>query len=434
GEHLLTLINDILELSKIEAGRAVLQTEVIRIDEILQEVMDMVSMRADQGGVELELDSAGVPSGARVDGTKLRQVLLNLMSNAVKFTGQGKVTLRVRGVPRQIDAAPGCELAFAVVDDGPGISPIDQTRIFEPFVQADGPDAKEGTGLGLAISREFVQLMGGVLSVQSVRGAGATFQFTIRVPVADGAPAAAGRPAAALEAPQRGRRVLVAIGDADGGARLEGLLKPLGFEVAVVGDGVQALAMVDVWQPDLVFMDWRMPGMDGGGAIGRIRAREHGVQPRIVMLGAPAAARAGHDNGDEHDNRDERDERDEREEREAALRAGADDYARKPVGGEWLRALLERQPGLNFARRQPGARQPAPAPLSGADLARLDPALRGQLKVALQQLNLARVALLLEPLPAPLAGVVERIEHMVRLHQYPQLCALLDQADSELEA
>ncbi|MBP1204666.1 PAS domain S-box-containing protein [Duganella sp. 1411] len=288
GEHLLTLINDILELSKIEAGRAVLQTEVMSIDEILQEVMDMVSMRAGQTGVELELDSAGVPAGARVDGTKLRQVLLNLMSNAVKFTGRGKVTLRVRGAMREADGECQCELAFAVIDDGPGISPIDQTRIFEPFVQADGPGAKEGTGLGLAISREFVQLMGGVLSVQSVRGDGATFQFTIRVPVEDAQ--AAGDQLLVLEAPHRGRRAAPADDGADG------------------------------------------------------------------------------------------------------------------------------------------------APLSGADLARLDPALRGQLKVALQELNLARVALLLRPLPAELGGVVARMERMVRLHQYPQLCALLDQADSELEA
>nr|WP_315400568.1 ATP-binding protein [uncultured Duganella sp.] len=304
GEHLLTLINDILELSKIEAGRAVLQTAVMSIDEIVQEVMDMVSMRAGQTGVALELDSDGVPPGAEVDGTKLRQVLLNLMSNAVKFTGEGKVTLRVRGAMRgghgeglqdgQGGAAHAnagqaggrCQLAFAVIDDGPGISPIDQTRIFEPFVQADGPGAKEGTGLGLAISREFVQLMGGMLSVQSVRGAGATFSFTIEVPVA--------------AAPAEARA------DAPAGARRA--------RVAATGDGAE--------------------------------------------------------------------------------------------GG----------------------------PLSAADLARLEPALRADLKVALQELNLARVARLLQPVPAPLAGVVERIEHMLRLHQYPQLCALLEQADSELEA
>jgi anti-sigma regulatory factor (Ser/Thr protein kinase) len=296
GEHLLNLINAILELSRIEAGRAVLQTEAVRIDDVLQEVMDMVSMRAEQTGVVLALDATGLPPGARVDGTKLRQVLLNLMSNAVKFTGKGHVTLRVRGAAVKDDGQ--CDLAFAVIDDGPGISPIDQTRIFEPFIQAEGPGAKEGTGLGLTISREFVQLMGGVLSVQSVRGAGATFQFTIRAPVADAAQLAARQAAT---------------------------------------------------------------GMDAGAQAAQQRARR--------LLDDPAA------------------------------------------GG-----------GARIA-----------TPLSAADLALLAPVLRGQLKAALQELNLARVALLLEPLPAELHAVVERIEHMVRLHQYPQLCTLLDQAGNVLE-
>ena len=408
GQHLLTLINDILELSKIEAGRAVLQTEVVKLDDMLQEVMDMVSMRAGQTGVELELDSAGLPSGARVDGTKLRQVLLNLMSNAVKFTAQGRVTLNVRGSSR--DGA--CQLTFSVIDNGPGISAEDQVRIFEPFIQADGPGAKEGTGLGLTISREFVQLMGGALSVQSMPGAGATFQFSIAVQVADSPLPQGQQPVAALEPQQRGRRILVADDNADGCALLENLLKPLGFEVAVVGDGAQALAMVDVWQPDLVFMDWRMPALDGLSATRQIRANAAGPQPRIVMLTASAFA----------------------EERQEALNAGADEFMRKPVEQDSLYAVLERQLGVHFVRRHHSARQNLPSPLSRADLELLEPALRRQLKTALQELNLSRVALLLAPLPPQLAGVVERIEHMIQLYQYPQLCALLDEAGTELEA
>ncbi|RFP21526.1 PAS domain-containing sensor histidine kinase [Duganella sp. BJB488] len=411
GQHLLTLINDILELSKIEAGRASLQTEVVGLHDMLQEVMDMVSMRAGQTGVELELDAAGLPAGARVDGTKLRQVLLNLMSNAVKFTGQGKVTLRVRGAMR--NAPHGCELEFAVIDTGPGISPADQARIFEPFIQADGPGAHEGTGLGLTISREFVQLMGGDLTVQSAPGAGATFRFAITVQVADSAPVIGeDDEVAALAPPQRGRRILVADDNADGCALLENLLQPLGFEVAVVGDGAQALAMVDVWRPDLVFMDWRMPALDGLSATRQIRANAAGPQPRVVMLTASAYA----------------------EEREEALAAGADEFMRKPVEQEQLYAVLEQQLGLQFMRRHHSARQPLPPPLSRADLGLLEPALRQQLKTALQELNLPRVALLLAPLPLELAEVVERIEHMIRLHQYPQLCGLLDEADNELEA
>ncbi|WP_371875546.1 ATP-binding protein [Duganella aceris] len=413
GQHLLTLINDILELSKIEAGRAVLQTEVVNLDDMLQEVMDMVSMRAGQTGVELELDGAGLPGGARVDGTKLRQVLLNLMSNAVKFTGQGKVTLRVRGAMRRGPDAGTCELAFAVIDNGPGISIEDQERIFEPFIQAEGPGAKDGTGLGLTISREFVQLMGGALTVQSAPGAGATFQFAVTVQVADSEQVDGVDEVAALEPQQRGRRILVADDNADGCALLESLLKPMGFEVALVGDGAQALAMVDVWRPDLVFMDWRMPALDGLSATRQIRANRDGPQPRIVMLTASAFA----------------------EERQEALSAGADDFMRKPVEQDSLYLLLEQQLGLQFVRRHHShaARPPLP-PLSRADLAQLAPELREALKTALQELNLARVAALLAPLPAQLAGVVERIEHMIQLHQYPQLCLLLDQAGEQLAA
>jgi signal transduction histidine kinase/CheY-like chemotaxis protein len=408
GQHLLTLINDILELSKIEAGRAVLQTEVLNLHDMLQEVLDMVSMRAVQTGVELVLDSAGLPASARVDGTKLRQVLLNLMSNAVKFTAQGKVTLKVRGAARNGQ----CELAFAVIDDGPGIAEEDQLRIFEPFIQAEGPGAKEGTGLGLTISREFVQLMGGTLAVQSAPGQGATFHFTVVVQVADEAPAGRQDEVTALE-PQQRRRILVVDDNADGCALMESLLKPLGFEVAAVGDGVQALAMVDVWQPDLVFMDWRMPVLDGISATRQIRASQDSPQPGIVMLTASAFA----------------------EEREEALAAGADEFMRKPVEQEQLYAVLERQLTLQFVRRhRAAARQAPPAPLDRADLQRLDATLREDLKTALQELNLTRVALLLEPLPPTLADVVARIEHMVQLHQYPQLCALLDDAGNELES
>lgn len=406
GQHLLTLINDILELSKIEAGRAVLQTEVVNLNDMLQEVMDMVSMRAVQTGVELVLDSVGLPASARVDGTKLRQVLLNLMSNAVKFTAQGRVTLKVRGAARN----GHCELSFAVIDNGPGIAEEDQARIFEPFIQAEGPGAKEGTGLGLTISREFVQLMGGTLALDSVPGQGATFYFTVAVQVADEAQADGEDEVTAL-APQQRRRILVADDNADGCALLQSLLKPLGFDVAAVGDGVQALAMVDVWQPDLIFMDWRMPALDGISATRQIRAGQDDPQPRIVMLTASAFA----------------------EQREEALNAGADEFMRKPVEQEQLYAVLERQLGVQLVRRLHGARPAAPAPLAAADLQRLDPALRRELKTAVQELNLARVAALLAPLGPELAEVVARIEHMVHLHQYPQLCALLDQADTELE-
>jgi signal transduction histidine kinase/CheY-like chemotaxis protein len=404
GNHLLTLINDILELSKIEAGRVVAQTEVIGLGELLQEVMDMVSMRAGQSGIALRLDCAGTPPTARVDGTKLRQVLLNLLSNAVKFALQGEVTLRVRG---EAQTGDNWRLSFAVIDDGIGIAPADQERIFEPFIQAEGEGAKEGTGLGLTISREFVRLLGGQLTLQSAPGQGSVFSFSIPVLAAGLLPLALGGEVATLVPEQRGKRILVVDDNADGCELLVNLLTPLGFLVEAVSDGASALAAIARWQPELILMDWRMPGLDGLEVTRLVRSRPGLVQPRIVMLTASAFE----------------------EEKQAALAAGADEFLRKPVEQEMLYLALEQQLGLHFMRRQPAAPPALRTPLSAADVARLTPPLRAALKAAVQELNLARVAALLAPLPADLAEVVERIETMLNQHQYPPLCALLDDAE-----
>lgn len=193
GNHLLRLINEILELSKGEAGRLQAQMEVVALAPLLQEVMDMLGMRAEQQGMALRLDCVAVPPAVLLDATRLRQVLLNLMSNAVKFAGGGTVTLTVRGERRDGDQ---WLLSFAVSDTGIGIAREDQQRVFEPFVQADSAGPKDGTGLGLAISREFVQLMKGELTLESTPGQGATFSFSIPAQAAE-APLPALAPAAA---------------------------------------------------------------------------------------------------------------------------------------------------------------------------------------------------------------------------------------------
>ena len=198
GNHLLTLINEILDLSKGEAGRLQPQAEVVALAPLLQEVMDMLGMRAEQQGMALRLDCVAVPPAVLLDATRLRQVLLNLMSNAVKFAGGGTVTLTVRGERRDGDQ---WLLSFAVSDTGIGIAREDQQRVFEPFVQADSAGPKDGTGLGLAISREFVQLMKGELTLESTPGQGATFSFSIPAQAAE-APLPALAPAAAPPTPE----------------------------------------------------------------------------------------------------------------------------------------------------------------------------------------------------------------------------------------
>ncbi len=212
GNHLLTLINEILELSKGEAGRLQAQATVVALAPLLQEVMDMLGMRAEQQGLALRLDCADLPAAVLLDATRLRQVLLNLMSNAVKFAGGGEVTLRVRG--ELLDDATW-RLSFAVSDTGIGIALEDQQRIFEPFVQADSAGPKDGTGLGLAISRELVQLMKGELTLESTPGQGATFRFSIpaqaaQAPAQASAPPAMPAQAAALPALQAQDLLLLA--------------------------------------------------------------------------------------------------------------------------------------------------------------------------------------------------------------------------------
>ena len=192
GKHLLNLINDILEFSKIEAGRAGLNKTKVNLANLLHEVVDMISIGARQAGLALTLDCDALPKTVIIDAIKLRQVLLNLMANAVKFTEQGSVTLSVRA--RQI-GEHRCALDFTVRDSGVGIREEDLARIFEPFVQSDNAASKEGTGLGLAISREFVSMMGGALEVDSQLGAGSVFHFALQVDTCGAvveAPSAAG--------------------------------------------------------------------------------------------------------------------------------------------------------------------------------------------------------------------------------------------------
>lgn len=406
GQHLLTLINDILQLSKIEAGRVGLQNESIDLEDMLNEVMDMVSARARQNGLSMVLDCEGMPRAVQVDGAKLRQVLLNLMSNAVKFVEQGGVTLEVRG--RQLDNGRHA-LAFAVRDSGIGIAEQDQARIFEPFIQAEGAGARDGTGLGLTISREFVRLMGGQLAVQSQPGVGSVFYFTIEVGAVDAPPPVSMRDVLGLSRDQRGKRILVVDDNEDGRTLLAGMLVPVGFIVEEAVDGLSGLAAMEHEEYDLVFMDWRMPGVDGLEVTRRLRANSAMHQPRVVVLTASAFE----------------------EEKEEALAAGADDFLRKPIEHDKLFQVLEKQLDLTFEHRQRAVKVQA-GPLSASDLAAIQPEQRQQLRQALQELNMTRVSQILAPLRDGQAELLTMIDHMLAQHQYPQLCALIDSIEGEL--
>ena len=300
AEALLTVINDILDFSKVEAGRLDLSLAPTDVAAVVADALQVVAMTARSRGLTLASDvGANVPSHVLADAGRLRQVLVNLLGNAVKFTADGGVDLTVRAERPTEDGAP-TPLTFAVRDTGIGIPRDQQGAIFDEFVQADGSTSRKygGTGLGLAIAKRLVELMGGRITVESTPGAGSTFRFTIPVAVTHVAPAAstfaadaasADKPAAPV-AP--GLRVLVADDNPVNQRLLTALLERQGHSVVVVADGREAAVVSARGQLDLVLMDLQMPGFDGETATRAIRAAERGRPQagRVPIVGVTADA------------------------------------------------------------------------------------------------------------------------------------------------
>ncbi|MDO8608635.1 MAG: response regulator [Phaeospirillum sp.] len=408
GSHLLTLINDVLDLSKIEAGRVELETSATAPYEVVTAVIEMIRTRAEQKGLTLEVRATGLPPGIVCDTAKLRQVLLNLLSNAVKFTERGSVSLEVTDTP----AGEGrIRLDFAVSDTGVGISAEDRMAVFEPFVQV-GPARTDagGTGLGLAISRQFVQMMGGDLTLDSEPGQGSTFRFflvakTCEPPVTTDA--AVPTHAIGIKGRGSGLRILVIEDSPSIRFLLRSLLAPLGFEVSEAENGVVAVASVAAAPPNLVITDWRMPEMDGIEATKRIRAMAGIIQPKIIMLTASAFE----------------------EDRVTALAAGADDFLRKPFEPAELHALLERHLGIRFLcedRAAVNSGQPVTAPEPTAeDVAALAEELRTALALAIQEMSPVKMAAALDPIGRDQPELAQRFKAMTDSGRHLALHRLL---------
>ncbi|MCK6570456.1 response regulator [Myxococcota bacterium] len=301
GHHLLRLIDDVLDMSAIESGRVALAREIFDLRALVDDLAALFESRAHGQGLSLavERDDA-VPARVRGDGGKLRQVLVNLLGNALKFTKRGGVTLRVlsrdpavpAGAPESV-ARSQIRLRFEVTDTGPGIPEADLERIFGAFQQARaGVEAGGGTGLGLTISRRFVELMGGRLAVESIEGVGSTFSFEVAFePVAlreadTTAPRERAFMGLAADSPRP--RVLVVDDIADNRTLIRELLVPLGMEVAEATDGAAALQAVAEFGPSVVLMDMRMPGMDGYEATRRLRARPESAHLPVIAVTASA--------------------------------------------------------------------------------------------------------------------------------------------------
>jgi signal transduction histidine kinase/ligand-binding sensor domain-containing protein/CheY-like chemotaxis protein len=271
GEHLLSLINDVLSIAKIEAGRLVPIEIVFDLPRFLGDIGNMVRVRAEGKGLRLAVAvDPSLPHIVLGDEGKLRQVLINLLGNAVKFTDAGVVTLRVRRA-----AGADERVSFEVEDTGCGIARGDLDGIFEAFAQADSGRQAEGTGLGLTISRQFVRLMGGDIRVRSEVGKGSVFAFDLALPTAEQSSAPSHvREYGALAEGQPAWRILVVDDTRDNRALLTQLLASVGFEVREASNGLEGIEVMSAWHPHLVFLDWRMPVMDGRETVERIRNDE----------------------------------------------------------------------------------------------------------------------------------------------------------------
>jgi signal transduction histidine kinase/FixJ family two-component response regulator len=347
GEHLLGLINDVLELSKIEAGRTVLQEEDFDLHRLLDGLEEMFRLRAMDRGLSLLFDrTPNLPQYMRTDQNKLRQVLINLLGNAVKYTKEGGITLRAGSQEYQAEdveeptttplPAFYSLLHFEVEDSGVGIAPDELATVFDPFVQtASGRQAKTGTGLGMPISRQFVRMMGGDLTVGSELGKGTIFKFDVRAELADAAEVQTAQPKRRVLGLEPGQPVyrLLVVEDRDASRKLlVKLLQPLGFQVREATNGQEAIEVWEEWDPHLIWMDMRMPVMDGHETTKRIKATAKGQTTVIIALTASVFE----------------------EERAVVLAEGCNDFLRKPFREEEIYDKLVKHLGVRFVYEETG--------------------------------------------------------------------------------
>ncbi|MCC7261409.1 MAG: response regulator [Candidatus Latescibacteria bacterium] len=401
GDHLLKLINDVLDLSKIEAGRMDLQPVDFDLRRLVGGLGSMFELRCQQKGLSWRVEQEGEVWQVRGDESKLRQVLVNLLGNAVKFTQQGEVVLSVRQGQGEE------QYHFAVRDTGLGIAAEHQEGIFAPFQQGPTHMDTGGTGLGLAIARRNVELMGGRLQVESAAGRGARFFFSLSLPPAQGP--VAGQAARRYQGVVRlaapvSPHILVVDDVATNREILAQILEGLGAQVRQADSGMAAIEAARAERPELVFMDIRMEGMDGVEALRRLRA-EHGVLP-VVAISASVLTH----------------------ERQDYLEAGFDAFIEKPFRLEALYACLEQVLGAEYEYSRT---EVVPAAVDFAGL-RLPASLRQQLRQAAKMHNVTQVKQGLEELRqlgAREEALAAHLGDLVQRFEMPSVLDLLERIE-----
>ena len=416
GEHLLTLINNVLDLSKIEAGRTTLNESNFDLYRLLDDVEEMFQFKADDQRLQLLFDRADVvPQYVRADKVKLRQVLINLLNNAIKFTESGGVSVRV-SIANSQSAIPNgnqCQISFAVEDTGPGIAPEELDSLFTAFVQTEsGKASQEGTGLGLPISRKFVELMGGKITVSSQLGHGTIFKFDIQATIVDRSDIETPRShhrVIALEPDQPRYRLLIVDDKWNNRQLLIKLLNPLGFQLREANNGQEAIEIWQSWEPHLIWMDMRMPVMNGYEATKQIKATTKGQATAIVALTASVLE----------------------EERAVILSAGCDDFLRKPFREADIFDTMHKHIGVRYVYTDPTLGDSKATAnveqLTTAAFAALPPELLAKLKQALLNVDLdlidslsSQISELNPALAQALADSIDNFEYDKILNLLPE--------------
>ncbi|MBD2579148.1 response regulator [Oscillatoria sp. FACHB-1406] len=346
GQHLLELINDVLEMSKIEAGQETLNEKSIDLYELLASLEAMLGFKARAKGLALNFHlSPEVPQYIRIDESKLNQVLINLIGNALKFTEVGRVELYIEWQSESKNESVPL-LTCKVCDTGTGISSDEMKQLFKAFEQTEsGRRSMEGTGLGLAISQQFVRLMGGTMSVQSEVNRGSTFSFQVRAPESsqeEVQQSVQQKRIIGLEPGQPDYRILIAEDVLENRRLLVDILESLGFQVRAVENGKECLSVWNAWQPQLILMDMQMPVLDGYEATRTIKGSPEGKDTVIIAITANAFE----------------------EERVDILNAGCDEVMRKPFQEEVLLEKIAERLHICYLYAEEEPIPPAPLSIS----------------------------------------------------------------------
>ncbi|BAZ17536.1 multi-sensor hybrid histidine kinase [Calothrix sp. NIES-4071] len=388
GQHLLGLINDVLEMSKIEAGKVKLNETAFDLYNVLDELEETMTQLADVKNLTLIFTRAqNVPQYITADERKLRQVLLNLISNAIKFTSQGTVKLHVT-----------CDnevLSFEISDTGVGIAASEINHLFEAFVQSDTSKMQQGTGLGLSVSRSFVQLMGGEIKVKSIINQGSVFSFKIPVKLqpeikVNKTPHSQQIKLAPTEPIYR---ILIVEDSWEHRHLLTRLLTPLGFAVKVAQNGEQGLELWRQWKPHLIFMDMQMPLLNGYQATRQIKA-SIGQTTKIIALTASALE----------------------EERAAIFSAGCDDFQSKPFQAEEIFDKLAKHLGVVYideSNKPDLSTRPQTVKLTTSNLKIMSPQWQKALYIAACECSDERILQLLKQIPSEHANLTSALRKLV---------------------